>query len=282
MSDIPELENVSIALADHVADIRLNRPSKLNALSNGLMNDLITAAEWASDEPEVRCVVLSGEGRGFCAGMDMESFEQIANGQFADLLERTHGIANFFQRVVWAWRECEVPVIAAVSGAALGGGFQVALGADIRIIHPECKLSIMEMKWGLIPDMAGTALMVHLASEDIVRELTYTARVFDGTAAKEYGFATHLDATPFERAMQLAAEIASKSPDAVRAAKRILNEAADHRAPELLQRESDYQTELIMSPNQVEAIKSALEKRPAKFTNVVRGAIGDISHSRKA
>ena len=268
MTDTPNLENVSIALVDHVADIRLNRPDKLNALSNGLMQDLVAAAAWVNNEPEVRCVVLSGEGRGFCAGLDMESFGQIAEGEFSDLLERTHGIANFPQQVVWGWRECRVPVIAAVAGVALGGGFQVALGADIRIVQPSCKLSIMEMKWGLIPDMAGTALMCHLASEDIVRELTYTARIFDGVAAKEFGFATHVSDSPLEDAVRLAKEIASKSPDAVRSAKLLMNEVADHQAPELLQRESDQQTELIRMPNQVEAIKSTLEKRPAQYENV--------------
>ena len=267
MTNTPSLDNVSIHLADHIADIRLNRPDKLNALSNGLMNDLIAAASWVNQTPEIRCVVLSGEGRSFCAGMDMASFEQIAEGEFSDLLERTHGIANFFQQVVWAWRACKVPVIAAVTGAALGGGFQLALGADIRIVHPDAKMSVMEMKWGLIPDMAGTALMCHLASEDVVRELTYTARIFDGAAAKDFGFATHLDAAPREHALQLAGEIAAKSPDAVRAAKLLMNQLADHRAAELLQRESDYQTDLISSPNQVEAIKSTLEKRPAKYAN---------------
>lgn len=269
MTKTPQLENVAISLADHVAEIRLNRPDKLNALSDGLMKDLIAAADWADSEPNVRCVVLSGEGRSFCAGMDMDTFKQIADGEFSDLLERTHGIANFFQRVVWAWRECRVPVIAAVNGAALGGGFQLALGADIRIVHPASKMSVMEIKWGLIPDMAGTALMCHLASEDVVRELTYTARIFDGAAAKEFGFATHLSDTPLDHALTLAAEIASKSPDAVRAGKTLLNQVADERAQELLTRESEYQTELITSPNQIEAINSVLEKRPAKYENAV-------------
>lgn len=265
MTEIPELTNVTIALGRHVADIRLNRPDKSNALSLGLMEDIIKAANWASERPEVRCVVLSGVGRTFCAGMDMENFKNTGSGPFTDIIERTHGNSNFFQQVAWGWRECRVPVIAAIHGAALGGGFQVALGADIRIVHPKSKMSIMEMKWGLIPDMAGTALMCHLASEDIIRELTYTARVFDGQKAKEYGFATHVSETPFEDAMALALEIAGNNPDAIIASKKLFNGLADFQADEILMRESALQADVVMGTNQLEAIKAGFEKRRPVF-----------------
>jgi len=258
-------ESISIKVENYVADIRLNRPEKLNSLSENLIEDLIEASSWVKRQSNIRCVVLSGQGRGFCAGMDMASFQSMASGEFSDLMERTHGITNIFQQVVWGWRECKVPVIAAVQGVALGGGFQIMLGADIRIAHPETKMSIMEMKWGLVPDMAGTALMCHLASEDIIRELTYTGRVFSGEEAKSLGLVTHLSGDPLAQAMSLAEDIASKSPDAIRAAKQLFNRAADHRAKENLQSESDLQTEILMKPNQLEAVKATLEKREPSF-----------------
>jgi len=265
MNRMPEFAYIKINLENQVADIRLSRPDKLNALSLGLMEDIISAAKWANDNSEVRCVVLSGEGRGFCAGIDMEALKNNADGTFADLIKRTHGNTNFFQQVVWVWRECRVPVIAAIHGAAIGGGFQLALGADIRIVHPKSKMSIMEMKWGLIPDMAGTALMCHLASEDIVRELTYTARVFDGQKAKDYGFATHVSETPFEDAMTLALEITGNNPDAVVASKRLFNDIADFQADDILMNESVLQSDVIMAPNQIEAVKAGFEKRRPVF-----------------
>jgi len=267
MSKTQMFDNIIVETSGHIANIRLNRPEKLNALNHALMQDLADAGKWVNANPDIRCVVLSGEGRSFSAGLDMDGFKDISQGNFTDLIPRTHGITNLFQQAAWAWRECRVPVIVAIQGAALGGGFQIALGADIRIVHPKTKMAILEMKWGLIPDMAGMALMCHLASEDIVRELTYTARIFDGEAAQSYGFVTHLSETPFEDAMELASEIASKNPEAVIAAKTLFNEVADDRAEEILMRESELQKEVLMTPNQIEAIMSTLQKRPAKFTN---------------
>ena len=258
---------ISINVANHIADIRFNRPDKLNALNRDVMDALIDAAVRVKSQTGIRCVLLSGEGRGFCAGLDRAGFQDMDGGSFTDIRKRTHGIANFFQQVVWGWRDCPVPVIAALQGVALGGGFQIALGADIRIAHPDTKMSIMEMKWGLIPDMAGTALMCHLASEDIVRELTYTARIFSGEEAGRYGFVSHISDDPYACAMELATEIASKNPDAIRAAKALLNKVADDRAAELLLNESVLQSDILMQPNQIEAVQATLEKRPAKFRN---------------
>ena len=258
---------ISINVANHIADIRFNRPDKLNALNRDVMDALIDAAARVKSQTGIRCVLLSGEGRGFCVGLDRAGFQDMDGGSFTDIRKRTHGIANFFQQVVWGWRDCPVPVIAALQGVALGGGFQIALGADIRIAHPDTKMSIMEMKWGLIPDMAGTALMCHLASEDIVRELTYTARIFSGEEAGRYGFVSHISDDPYACAMELATEIASKNPDAIRAAKALLNKVADDRAAELLLNESVLQSDILMQPNQIEAVQAMLEKRPAKFRN---------------
>jgi enoyl-CoA hydratase/carnithine racemase len=183
----------------------------------------------------------------------------------ADLLERTHGISNAAQQVAMVWREVPVPVIAAVHGVAFGGGLQVALGADIRIVAPDTKLSVMEIKWGLVPDMAGMVLMRELARSDVVRELTFTGRIFSGEEALQIGFATRLSADPLAEALQMAHEIAGKSPDAIRAGKRLLNASLAQSAAELLMAESIEQKALIGSVNQTEAVKANIERRAPQF-----------------
>jgi len=265
-------DRVRITIEDGVADVQLTRGEKMNALDEAMFAGLIDAGETVSNDPAVRCVVLSGEGRAFCAGLDMGSFGRMANAGDgssvsgrSSLTERTHGIANRPQQAVWAWRSCPVPVIAAVHGVAFGGGFQLSLSADIRIVHPETKMSVMEIKWGLVPDMCGTAIMRDLARDDIVRELTYTGRVFSGEEANTYGFATRLADDPRVEALTLAREIASKNPDAIRRNKAIFNSVGQMSDAEALMQESQFQQEVIGKPNQVEAVMAALEKREAKF-----------------
>ena len=146
-----------------------------------------------------------------------------------------------------------------------GGGFQIALGADLRYAAADARFSVMEIKWGLVPDLAGTQLMRHLAREDIVRELTYTGRIFNGTEAQQYGFVTRVVADPRAAALEVAAEIAGKSPDAIRANKRLLNDAVAVGAAAGLMAESVEQEKLIGSPNQIEAVMSNLQKRSANY-----------------
>ena len=214
--------------------------------------------------------MLSGEGKAFCAGLDMGSFAAMKQDGDAvpgvrDLTKRTHGIANRPQQCAWQWRTLPVPVIAAVHGVAFGGGFQIMLGADMRYATADTRFSVMEIKWGLVPDLAGTQLMRHLAREDVVRELTYTGRIFDGTEAQQLGFVTKVVDDPRAAALETAKEIANKSPDAVRAAKRILNDAVAVDAATGLMAESVEQQKLIGSPNQLEAIMSNLQKRAANY-----------------
>jgi enoyl-CoA hydratase/carnithine racemase len=172
-------DRVSIDLKDGVADVRLIRADKMNALDPAMFEGIIEAGAKLATMPGLRCVVLSGEGKAFCAGLDMGSFAAMKARRrqrvpgVRDLTKRTHGIANRPQQCAWLWRELPVPVIAAVHGVAFGGGFQIALGPDIRIRHRRRRFSVMEIKWGLVPDLAGTQLMRHLAREDVVRELTY-------------------------------------------------------------------------------------------------------------
>jgi enoyl-CoA hydratase/carnithine racemase len=270
-------DRVTISIEDGVADVRMVRVDKMNALDNAMFEALVGAGERLKTEKGVRAVVLSGEGRAFCAGLDMGNFGRMAEGPRGQstttersdesLGARTHGDANRAQYACWVWRELPVPVIAAVHGVAFGGGFQVALGADMRYVAPDTRMAVMEIKWGLVPDMAGTQLMRHLAREDIVRELTYTGRIFSGEEAFQYGFATRVCADPRAEALATAREIASKSPDAVRAAKRILNAAVMVTAREGLTMESVEQGHLIGSPNQVEAVMSNLQKRAPAYAD---------------
>jgi enoyl-CoA hydratase/carnithine racemase len=263
-------DRVAISISDGVADVRLVRADKMNALDPAMFRALSEAGERLKTEAGVRAVVLSGEGRAFCAGLDMASFAAMdarEAGAMRDLRARTHGIVNLFQHVAWVWREVPVPVVAAVHGVAFGGGFQIMLGADIRYVAPDTKLSIMEIKWGLVPDMAGTQLMRSLARDDIVRELTYTGRVFTGTDALQYGFATRLSGDPRREALETAREIAGKSPHAIRAAKRLLNAAPFVEAADRLIAESVEQQALIGSPNQLEAVQANIGRRAARFAD---------------
>lgn len=260
-------QRIETTITDGVADVRLVRGDKMNALDQAMFEALVETAASLEADRRVRCVVLSGEGRGFCAGLDMASFETFAAGDRMDLQPRTHGDANLPQQAALAWRRLRAPVLIAAHGVALGGGFQIMMGADIRFVHPQTKLSILEVKWGIVPDLGGSILFPGAAREDVIRELTYTGRVFSGEEALGYGFATHVTEQPYDDAHALAREIASKSPEAVQGAKRIYNALGAEREAAQLQLESDLQTEIIGAPNQIEAVMAALQKREARFSD---------------
>ncbi|UQR66031.1 crotonase/enoyl-CoA hydratase family protein [Bradyrhizobium sp. C-145] len=267
-------ERVSISISEGVADVRLVRADKMNALDQAMFEALVAATERLSKDKSVRVVVLSGEGRAFCAGLDMGRFAAmkekggngIPGGENRDLTKRTHGQANFPQQAVWGWRQLPVPVIAAVHGVAFGGGFQLALGADMRFLAADARMSVMEIKWGLVPDMAGTPILASLVRDDILRDLTYTGRIFSAQEAMTYGLATRICDDPRASALEVAREIAGKSPDAIRAAKRLLNNLSVDPGPALLA-ESVEQQKLIGSANQTEAVRANLEKRAPKFAD---------------
>jgi enoyl-CoA hydratase/carnithine racemase len=267
-------DRVQVRITGGVADVRLVRADKMNALDAAMFEALVATAKKLGDEKGLRAVVLSGEGRAFCAGLDMGRFAAmkekggngIAGGEARDLTARTHGIANFPQMAVWGWRQLSVPVIAAVHGVAFGGGFQLALGADMRFLSADARMSIMEVKWGLVPDMAGTPILAGLVRDDILRELTYTGRIFSAQEALGYGLATRICDDPRTAALEAAREIAAKSPDAIRAAKRLLNRLSADPAPALLA-ESIEQQKLIGSPNQQEAVRANIDKRAPNFVD---------------
>ena len=271
-------DRIEITVTDGVADVRLVRGHKMNALDNRMFSALAEAGQQLEAAQEVRAVVLSGEGRAFCAGLDMANFAGMAesaggveggakqaDGVPGRLAARSHGIANGPQYAAWVWRELRVPVIAAVHGVAFGGGFQVCLGADMRYAAPGTRFSIMEIKWGLVPDMAGTQLMRGLARDDIIRELSYSGRIFSAEEALDYGFVTRIVENPHAQALATAREIASRNPQAIQANKRLFNKAHDLSPAEGLLMESEEQDLIIGSPNQVEAVMAELEQRQASF-----------------
>jgi enoyl-CoA hydratase/carnithine racemase len=267
-------ERVSVSIRDGVADVRLNRPDKLNALDRAMFEGLIEAGAALASDESVRAVVLSGEGRGFCAGLDFGSFLAMGERPGAgarsdgDLLGRSgDSPATQAQNAAYVWTSLRVPVIAAVHGVAFGGGLQIALGADIRISAPDARYSVMEIKWGLIPDMTGTQTLRHLVRLDVAKELTYTGRIVEGREAREIGLVTRLSDNPRDDALAMATEIASKSPNAIRAAKALLNGAVYSSLEDGLRNEARLQAALIGQPNQLEAVKANLEKRAPRFTD---------------
>ena len=256
-------DRVSITVADHVADVRLTRDDKMNAIDPAMFKGIAAAIDQLGGMSNVRAVVLSGEGRGFCAGLDMQSM--AGGGSGIDLGSRRPDGANLVQQVSWGWRMLPIPVIAAVHGVAFGGGFQIMSGADIRIAHPSARFAIRESYWGLVPDMAGIALWRTLARDDVLRELTYTAREFDGAEAVRHGFVTRLSEDPLGEAMMLAREIAARNPHAIRGSKALYNLAADADAAAVLHAETEEQLKVIRTPNQVEQVRANMEKRAAVF-----------------
>ena len=251
-------------IGPHVAHLRLTRADKLNALDPAMIDALLGAGEALAGQPGLRCVVVSGEGRAFCAGLDLASLAGGGAG-LPPLATRTHGNANRFQQLALQFRKLPCPVIAAVHGACFGGGLQIAAGADIRIAAPDARLSVMELKWGIVPDMGHFALWRGLVREDVLRELTYTHREFSGEEAQRLGFATHCAAEPLVHALALADAIAVRSPAAVRAAKALFAKA-DEPLDQILLAESAAQQELLGSKDQAEAVASQLAGRPGLFT----------------
>ncbi|MBX3276211.1 MAG: crotonase/enoyl-CoA hydratase family protein [Sandaracinaceae bacterium] len=258
-------ERVIVTRDGSVAHVRMNRPDKRNGLDLGMFEGLVAAGEALAADRSVRAVVLSGEGKAFCAGLDFMAFMAAADvGQ--RLLDRpASSPANLAQRVAWVWQEVPVPVIAAIHGQAFGGGLQIALGADLRYVRADAQLSVMEIRWGLVPDMGASKTLCALVRPDVAKELTFTGRVVSGEEAVALGLCTRLAEDPVAEALGVAASIADKSPHAIRAGKRLISEAPalDVRAAFLL--ETELQLGLLGSKNQMEAVQANFQKRPPRF-----------------
>jgi enoyl-CoA hydratase/carnithine racemase len=277
MSDVVgDGTRVSVTVADGVADVRLNRPDKRNALDPAMFEALVSAGEELKTLPGLRAVVLSGEGPDFCAGLDFASFQAMRSGERLSATVQLPAAAGpakaAGQRAGYVWAELPVPVIAAMRGNALGGGLQIALGADIRIVTPDARLGLLEVTWGLIPDMTGTQLVPELVGRDVARELIYTGRVVSGAEAVALGLATRTDPDPLAAALALAREIAGRSPHAIRAAKRLLGLAGRTDLESGFAAEQEEIRALIGSPNQAEAVAARFEKRDPSFAEVEPGA----------
>ncbi len=259
--------------ANGVADVCLVRADKMNALDFEMFDAIAAAITRLKTEPGLRAVVLHGEGKAFCAGLDMGRMAKLSSGEpggMRDLRPRTHGIANSAQYLGLGWRELPVPVIAAVHGVAFGGGLQLALGADIRLVTADLKMSVMEIKWGLVPDMAGVVLMRGLVRDDHARELCYSGRIVSGVEAATLGLATRVCVDPLVDALAMAQAMAQRSPDALRADKRLMNlcnQTLDASAARLLLAESVEQVALMGTPNQLEAVRANMDQRAPVFAD---------------
>ena len=271
-------DRVTVTISDGIADVRLDRADKRNALDPAMFDAIAKAGNDLVTNREIHAVVLSGNGNSFCAGLDFGSFQSMADsGKNGDSSNgntnssqnagamQPGAITHLAQQICWVWQEVPVPVVAALQGHALGGGMQLALGADIRVAHGETQFAMREVHWGLIPDMTGTLMLSRLVRDDVAKDLVFSARIISGVEAHALGVVTRLSDTPFETAMQIAREIADRSPDAVRGAKALINRLSNAGAAEHFAEERSIIYSLIGKPNQVEAVMSNFEKRPAKF-----------------
>lgn len=261
---------LTVEVVDGIAEVRLNRPERKNALSLEMFEELAAAGEGMKEEPGLRAVIISGAGGDFCSGLDLEAMKS----QFGKLNEIRHRllnppegeVANWFQKPCYVWQELRVPVIAAIEGVCLGGGMQLALAADFRICHPAARLSVMEAKWGLIPDMGISQNLPKLMAMDRAKELMMTARMLDGTQAETLGLVTRLADDPLTAARALAAEIAERSPEAVNAIKTLVETTWTLPPGAGLAVEAELQAPIIGSANQIEAVMANMQKRAPKFS----------------
>lgn len=263
------MSRVKVEISEHVATVTLNRADKRNAVDIEMFEGLLQAGESLKRERTVRAVVLCGEGAHFCAGIDISVFQGAGIGSVGRdaMAPRGNSPANFFQSAAYVWRELPVPVIAALKGSVFGAGLQIAMGADIRYASADVQMSIMEIKWGLIPDMAISTTLRHVVPTDRVRELVYTGRVVDGQEAAAIGLVTSVRSDPLSAARETAVAIAGRSPQAMRAAKKLLNEAWESAPAQALRQEAELQIAVMAGDNQKEAVMANMEKRAPRFTD---------------
>ena len=261
-------KRVLLNVNNGIAEVCLNRPDKRNALDLAMFEGLITAGKTIQGNPKVRVVILYGEGASFCAGLDFMSMLSLKDGVDKMLEPSTDSPANFAQRVAWIWNELAVPVIAVLHGAVFGGGLQIALAADIRIADSNSVLSVMEIKWGLCPDMTLSQTLTKLVRLDVAHLLTYTGDKIKAHEAKELGLITQIAEEPLAVARELAQKISQKSPHAIQACKRLLNHGPLLEPKEAFQLEEELQRKLIGSPNQIEAMQANFMKRSPKFKDI--------------
>ncbi|QXW26454.1 crotonase/enoyl-CoA hydratase family protein [Acinetobacter johnsonii] len=238
---------VKLEKSNGIATVTLNRPDKRNAMSFALLKELVRIANLIKKDRSIRCVILTGEAQVFSAGIDLTDLNNPKNTAYA-AWELIKPGQSLFQKAFLVWQELPVPVIAAIEGFCFGAGMQLALAADIRIAHPSTQMSIMESRWGLVPDMGLTRSIKGIIGLDLAKELTLTARIFDARYAKDIGLVTHLNESPLTQAQALAAEMLNRSPDALAAVKRVLD-AMEHSPNKSLRLEKIWQLKLLLGKN---------------------------------
>jgi enoyl-CoA hydratase/carnithine racemase len=259
---------VAVDIDAHIANVTLNRPEKMNAVSMEMFAELGEVGSHIASDPSVRVVVLSGAGDCFCAGIDTTIFAQDGLGIDASAMAPVApSPANVFQRAAYVWREVPVPVLCAIQGVAYGAGLQIALGADIRYAAPDARFSIMEAKYGLIPDMAIAVTARSVTPLDRIKELAFTARIVDAAAALDMGLITAVHDEPLAAARKTAREIAARSPSAVRSIKQLFDEGWHATDPEALALEARLQSALLGADHQREAVLASIEKRTPNFSD---------------
>lgn len=248
-----EYQALQVSLTDDILTVTLNRPQKKNALSFQLVNELVTVAERIANDKSIRAVILNGAAGTFCAGIDLGDLNNPKNQAYA-FWELIKPWQSLFQRVCLVWRDVPVPVIAVLEGHCIGAGLQLALACDVRISHPDCQLSIMEAKWGLVPDMGLTQSAFGVVREDVLKEMAMSARIVDANEGQKLGLVSHCSETPMEQAQELAKEFAQRSPDAVLASKRVIN--AMHQQPATtLYKEKIWQLKMMLGRNRKLALR---------------------------
>jgi enoyl-CoA hydratase/carnithine racemase len=256
---------VLVDISEHVAHVRLDRADKRNGLDLAMFEGLVAAGVRLAGDRAVRAIVLSGEGPSFCAGLDFASFMTMGDARERLLARGPESPANLAQRAAWVWAEQPVPVIAAIRGAAFGGGLQIALACDVRLVAADARMSVMEIRYGLVPDMTASKTLLRLVRPDVARELVYTGRIVEADEAVALGLATRKCDDPIADALALARTIAEQSPAAIRACKRLCDETPELDTRAAFVRETELQLDLLGTPEQLEAVQAALMKRKPVF-----------------
>lgn len=243
-------DTVVIERDQNRARVRLNRPAKHNGMNLEMLEAVNAAAKTLRGERALRSIVIQGNGASFCAGLDFASVLKAPLAAAPAMAQLWLPYANRFQRWSLAWRDIGVPVVAAIHGNCFGAGLQLALGADVRVAAPDARLSVMEARWGLVPDMGGALLLRELVSIDIAKQLVMSARVIDAREAQQIGLVTHIADDPVARADEIAAEMSRYSPDAVAAGKYLLQQAWQASDSDAAAAERRWQRRLIGRANQ--------------------------------
>lgn len=261
------MERVTVEIHEGVAQVILNRPDKYNAMDLPMFRAIVAAGRSLAERRDVRVVVLHGKGPSFCSGLDVQGVMAGGPKTMSEMIDHKVGPANLVQQAAWVWRELPQPVIAALHGHVYGGGFQLALGADIRLISPTAKVSVLEIVWGLIPDMGITQTLLPWVRRDVLKELTFTGRTISGIESVELGLMTRVEGDPLKAALALAEEIVDRNPHAVQAAKKLYDTAASMDPHASFALELELQRGVLGSPNQMEASMARLQRRKPNFAD---------------